>query len=226
MGRVFITGTSSQGRLYSIDPTQPAGDVTTLANIDALSDQGWGGDITFDGLHVWTANGDAGSISKVTPDTDLPWPVVTINIPNSSPQGILFDGSNLWVADGAQSVLRMDSSGTILQTVTVAGGPRALAFDGANLWVANGDYTMTVLQASTGAVLATLSGNGLQFPFSVAFDGERIAVTNLTGGALSLWRASDLTPIGALGLGFGPLGVCSDGVNFWVTFGPGYLARI
>ena len=56
----------------------------------------------------------------------------------------------------------------------------------------------------------------LNSPYTTAFDGERILVTN-TGGSVSLWKAASLTPIGsfpAVGL---PFGACSDGLNFWIT---------
>jgi hypothetical protein len=59
----------------------------------------------------------------------------------------------------------------------------------------------------------------LNGPAQAAFDGERILVTNSAGTSVSLWKASDLTPIGTFSTGAGafPVGVCSDGVNFWIT---------
>jgi hypothetical protein len=68
-------------------------------------------------------------------------------------------------------------------------------------------------------VLATLTGNGLDDPFTAAFDGERILVTNISGNSVSLWKAADLTPLGTFptGAGTGPFGACSDGLNFWIT---------
>ena len=68
-------------------------------------------------------------------------------------------------------------------------------------------------------MLATLSGNGLSFPESAAFDGERILVTNTNGHSVSLWKASDFTTIGTFSTGAStqPRGACSDGLNFWIT---------
>jgi hypothetical protein len=76
-------------------------------------------------------------------------------------------------------------------------------------------------------VLATLTGNNLLGPHQAAFDGQRILVTN-DPGSVSLWKATDLTPIGSVstGVGAGPLGACSDGINFWITLSEaGQLAR-
>ena len=89
--------------------------------------------------------------------------------------------------------------------------------DGTNLWVPNDD-NVTVVRAATGAVLATLTGNGLRGPKIAAFDGERVMVTNHRGDSVSLWKATDLTPIGSFLTEFQPLGVCSDGINFWISF--------
>ena len=95
----------------------------------------------------------------------------------------------------------------------------------------HGSSTVTVVRAKgglAGSVLATLSGNGLDEPFQAAFDGERILVTNAGGRSVSLWKASDLTPIGTFPAGTGaiPFGACSDGLNFWIALsGTDRLAR-
>jgi DNA-binding beta-propeller fold protein YncE len=79
--------------------------------------------------------------------------------------------------------------------------------------------TVTVVRASSGIVLATLTGNGLNQPVTAAFDGERILVTNFGGNSVSLWKAADLSPLGSVSTGAStrPTGACSDGLNFWIT---------
>ncbi len=216
MGRVFVTGSSSPGSLYRIDPSQPAGAVATVA-----SNLGDGpGAIAFDGARIWTAN-SAGSVSLVTPGAALPWTVTTAVIGPSPFTGILFDGTNIWVADSAAGALRkLDGSGAVLQTVTVGSDPRLAVFDGANIWAPNrGAGTVSVVRASTGAILATLTGNGLVTPNAAAFDGQRVLVVSDAGDSVSLWKAADLTPLGfaSTGAGTGPYAACSDGVNFWIT---------
>jgi hypothetical protein len=88
--------------------------------------------------------------------------------------------------------------------------------------------TVTVVRASTGTVLATLTGNGLQFSQTAAFDGERVLITNDFGNSLSLWKAADLSPLGSVSTGSDthPVGACSDGRNFRITLlDTGKLAR-
>jgi hypothetical protein len=126
---------------------------------------------------------------------------------------------------------KLDSNGVVLQSV-FAGSPEFPAFDGTNIWVPDDGSNMVrvvrAVGAMSGTVLATLSGNGLNGPTQASFDGERILVTNQTGNSISLWKASDLTPIGTVSTGAStsPIGVCSDGVNFWITLSSaGKLAR-
>jgi len=162
-----------------------------------------------------------GTISIVAPVPGLPWTATTVTMGFSSPFGALFDGSNVWVTDfGAATLLKLNGNGEVLQTVTVAAEPAHPIFDGANIWVPNAAAnSVSVVRASSGAVLATLTGNGLNLPLTAAFDGERILVTSYDGDAVSFWKAADLTPLGFISTGAGthPRGACSDGVNFWVS---------
>jgi hypothetical protein len=225
VGSVFATGSVGfVGQLYRINPAQPAGAVTTVASNVGISPAG----IAFDGARIWTANtGGPGSVSIVTPGPTIPWSVNTVIGGFSSPTGILYDAANVWVTDQtAGTLLKLDSVGAILQTVTVGATPLFPVFDGTNIWVPNRNSdTVSVVRVATGVVLATLTGNGIGGPASAAFDGERVLVTQVPGKAVSLWKAADLTPLGSVALGVTPLGACSDGLNFWVSILPGQLAR-
>lgn len=221
-GKIFVTGDLSPGRLYRIDPSQPAGAVTTLASNLGANPHG----IAFDGSLIWTANlAVSGGVSIVTPGATIPWTVTTVTSGFSILSAIVYDGNNVWVSDESVGrIFKLDASGAILQTVTVATSPLAMVFDGANLWVTHNSSAISVVHASTGAVLATLTGNGLNGPSAAAFDGQRILVSNLTG--VSLWKAADLTAIGSVALSGTPQGVCSDGIDFWIALSNGQaLAR-
>jgi hypothetical protein len=228
MGMIFVTGYTNPGNLYQIDPTMPGGAVITLSS--SLGDFPTG--IAYDGRRIWTANGGE-SVSIITLN---PTAVTNVSTGFTSPHGVVYDGANIWVTDdisGSVDKLRkLDSSGVILLSVDVGAVPQVPVFDGTNIWVPNHlSDTVSVVRAIgllEGTVLATLSGNGLANPVAAAFDGERILVTNQTGNRVSLWRASDFTPIGTFSTGAAtiPFGVCSDGVNFWITLNGSYkLAR-
>lgn len=224
-GKVFVTGSTTPGGLYQIDPTQAPGPVTPVMVTLGNSPRG----IAFDGRRIWTANfGSPGSISIVTLST---LSTATLTAGFSAPEGIIFDGENMWLTDVGDGKLKMlDANGSIVMSVSVGSSPRFPVFDGTNIWVPNnGSNSVTVVRAtggSAGTVLATLTGNGLNGPQQAAFDGERILVTN--GDNVSLWKASDLSPIGTFntGVNSGPFGACSSGPNFWITLlGTGKLAR-
>jgi S-layer family protein len=214
-GRIFVTGFgNSTGQLYSIDPTLPAGAVSAVAALPTGAEG-----ITTDGPFIWTAN-RSGSVSKVNPETGQ---VTTFTTGFQTPWGILYDGANIWVTDFfANTLLKLNLDGSIAQTVAVGMAPRSPVFDGTNIWVPNsGSHSVTVVRASTGAVLATLIGDSMGDYWAAAFDGQRVLVTDYFGDSVSLWKAADLTPLGTFSTGTGSqaTGACSDGVNFWVTLG-------
>jgi hypothetical protein len=234
-GIVFVTGrTNPNGSLYAIDPTQSPVLVTTLTSSLGSNPTG----IAFDGDKIWTATSStgpgAGSVSIFSLVTFTP---TTVSTGFSQPIGIVFDGVNIWVSDtGDDTLKKLNSGGGVIQAVDVGRSPQFPAFDGTNIWVPNLiSNTVTVVRAAGplgGTVLATLTGNGLNSPRSVAFDGERILVMNEGGSRnLSLWRASDLTQIGFTSAGSSagssiiPFGVCSDGLNFWITLSGSRLSR-
>jgi hypothetical protein len=215
-----VTSDTIPGRIHQIEPSQPAGVVTTVAS--NLGDVPTG--IAYDGSRIWTANlGDGtpgtGSVSIVTPGATIPWTVTNVSLGFSQPEGALFDGVNVWITDNnLGQLLKLSPAGAILQTVTVGALPIYPVFDGTNIWVPNkGSNSITVVRASTGAVLRTLTGNGLNGPFATAFDGQRVLVTNLSGASLSLWKAADLTAIGSFSTGANAVGACSDGIHFWIA---------
>ena len=228
MGRVFVAGTTSPGKLYLIDPTQAGGPVQTVANTLGDLTQG----IAFDGNKIWTTN-SIGSVSIVTPGT---WSVTTVTIPGpGNPAGIVFDGANIWIVGKSEPLLKkLDASGNVIQSVTVGADPTHPAFDGNNIWVPNfSDNSLSVVRVSDGTVIKTFSQangnqNGLNSPLQAAFDGQRVLVTNFGGGSVSLFKAADLSPIASFATNgvTNPWGVCSDGVSFWVSFiGSGKIGR-
>ena len=230
--RSFLLGTDQRnGRnplqpfseCYELDPRQPPGPVTLLTSALGKFPTG----IAYDGHNIWTTSQIPGAVSIITLNSSGP-PTIT-QVTNGfgfALTGIVYDGANIWVTDQTNSghkIDKLDSSGAIILSADLGDGPQCPAFDGTNIWVPNNtSHTVNVVRATgglAGTVIATLTGNGLANPVQAAFDGERILVTNFTGNSVSLWNASDLTPIGtfSIGNGNGPLGVCSDGTNFWIA---------
>src|SRR5580765_3083994 len=212
MGRVVATGNVSTGMLYTIDPSQAAGAATVVAsNLGAFPNG-----LAFDGARFWSAN--QVSVSIATPGATIPWTVTTVAAGFTGPFGATYDGPNVWITDAPNKLLKLDAAGAILATVTVGAGPRHPVFDGTNIWVPGGSSSnVTVVRASSGAILTTLTGNGLDGPIEAAFDGQRILVTNPNTNTVSLFKAANLTDLGFFPIAGGPYGACSDGIHFWIT---------
>lgn len=230
-GRIFITGETSPGSLYRIDPKQGAGPVDVATNSLGNDPRG----ITADESFIWTANYGSGSVSRFNPASGV---VTTFSAGFSLPEEILYDGSHIWVSDSGDGTIKeVASNGSILQTLSGFNAPHQPTFDGSNIWLPDsGAGTVTVIRVKDSQgnplvqpfVLATLTGNGLADPYAAAFDGGRVLVTNLGTDRVSLWRATDFAPLGSFSVSSGsaPRGLCSDGINFWVTLaGTSKLAR-
>jgi hypothetical protein len=214
------------GRLYIIFPATSGNILPVTLVTDQLGGIPRG--IAYDGAALWTANSDfdssGGSVSHV-----LNGAVTTVSTGFVSPWGVLFDGDNIWVTDqGDDELKKLNVDATILASVPVDSNPAQPVFDGTNIWVpSTSSNTVTVVRVKDTAgnplsqpfVLATLTGNGLNAPCNAAFDGQRILVVNLGGNSVSLWKATDLTPLGSVSTGAdsAPQWACSDGVNFWVV---------
>lgn len=218
-GRIFVTGASSPGKIYAINPESVNGGTVIQfePDIGASPRQ-----ITFDGTSLWTANAAGISKINVSNETDF-----TFTTGLQTPSDILWDGVNLWVTDtGDDRLKRIDpSSGDVLQSLTLVTSvdPTRLLFDGTNLWVScASSNSIIIFRAAgglTGTYLQTLTGNGLDGPRGMAFDGERILVCNAGGSSVSLFKAADFSPLGSISVGTSvfPASACSDGVNFWIV---------
>ena len=139
---------------------------------------------------------------------------------------------NLRIALSLAAVLGLAAAGVALADGPAIGAAapnfQLTTVDGKNFWVPSGSG-LSVVNAETGSIV-TLTGNGMVAPSVAAFDGQRVLVTSGSAAVnrVSLWKAADLTPLGYAFTGNStqPVGVCSDGINFWITLsGSGQLAR-
>jgi hypothetical protein len=157
---------------------------------------------------------------------------LTTRFSGFQPNGVLFDGANIWVAryvQGGGLVKMRASDGAVLGTFGLSfsgvlpSDNGHMAFDGANIWVTFRRATLLQkVRASDGAILASISTPGGY----IAFDGANIWVTS--GGALNnlhKFRASDGALLGTFTIGPGIQGSCCttfgiafDGANVWVAY--------
>ena len=109
----------------------------------------------------------------------------TVTVGNS-PDGVAFDGSNIWVTNfGPGNVSKINPvTNTVTATVTVGINPLGVAFDGGNIWVTNsGSDSVSKINPVTNTVTATIAVG--TYPQRVAFDGSNIWVANEGSGNVS-----------------------------------------
>lgn len=157
----------------------------------------------------------------------LQWYPRTYSV-GSSPEGVAFDGTNIWVAnEGSNTVTKLQAStGGVVGTYSVGSSPYGVTFDGTNIWVANlGSNTVTELLASTGAAVGTYSVG--KSPRNSAFDGTNIWVANTGGNNITELLASTGATVGTYNVGDFPDAVAFDGTNIWVANqGDGTLTKL
>jgi hypothetical protein len=136
----------------------------------------------------------------------------------SGPQGIAFDGANIWTANGGTgdiSVLRA-SDGYRVMTVTVGSNPTSVTFDGVRMWVTNhNDSTLSVIRADDGSHVMTPTA-GLN-PAGGAFDGTYIWVTNYGNASINAIDPGNGAKVMTRTVGPNPTFIAFDGANLWVA---------
>ena len=148
--------------------------------------------VAFDGTNVWIGcyNGEVFELNtsgSILFSTYVSYPAY----------GLAFDGTNIWVATSnpgsCNCLVSINVQSKVVQFFNPGapaglGGLADIAFDGTYVWVVGGSFISKVL-ASTGAVVASYSGDGLGWDAGwggnpIAFDGANIWATNSEQGTV------------------------------------------
>lgn len=226
----YVPGTGSPGPAGPTGPTGPAGPQGPAGQVNRLSDEQiallqWYDDpgspaifpvgdnpagIAFDGSHLWVANLDADTVSKVDPVTGA----ATAYPVGDGPFSVAYDGTSVWVTNSLGNTVSRIVPATGASTQFATGvRPHGIAFDGTSIWIANNaDDTVGRMDPLTGAMTTFPVQNS---PTGVAYDGTSIWVANNDTGSVSqvdpLTGAATHTAVPA------PVGVAFDGYNIWIT---------
>src|SRR5207253_10683064 len=132
-------------------------------------------EMAYDGEHMWVTDYVSSDVMIVGGHGGV---VKKIQLaPSANPEGILFDGKYIWVANngvGANSVSKFNAATmTLIGTYSVGVSPDGVAFDGIYVWVTNSyDNTVVKLDRETGQILRTYPTG--PFPLSAIFDGKNV----------------------------------------------------
>src|SRR5579863_276295 len=115
--------------------------------------------LAFDGQSLWTANSGDGTVTKLRTSDGANLGTFTVG---GQPNGVVFDGANVWVTVSPDSVTKLRASdGKSLGSFDVGGAPWWPAFDGENIWVpSTSSGTVSKLRASDGKNLGTFAVPG------------------------------------------------------------------
>ena len=111
----------------------------------------------------------------------------------TSPVGVLFDGTNIWVAnENSWNIYKISAStGAVLQIYPAGLGAQYLAYDDVNnyVWTTNpASNNVTAINATSGNLVTYSCGND---PDGIAFDGANMWVANYTPATVTKIRALD-----------------------------------
>jgi glutamine cyclotransferase len=145
--------------------------------------------------------------------------------------GIIFDGTYLWVSNGSNFVTQMTAStGKVQNDIQVGTTPTALVHDSVNnlIWVTNfGDGTVSRIDATDGTIVGDVvevatSGSFTDFLNSLVFDGSNVWGNNSVGSPLYRIPASKAQQITATPIeDIYANGLTFDGSNVWAVCSDG-----
>ena len=150
--------------------------------------------------------------------------------------GMAFDGTNLWVADGASNgqVFEVnEGTGAVAASVNVGVDPIATVFAGGSVWVGdrfndtdNGPGNVYQIDPSTGTVVQRLEVSA--FPYAMTTDGTHVWVAGDNGNSLCEIDASTGTLLGCphVGSGGAYYALGFDGSNVWTVDAGGTVSKI
>ena len=141
--------------------------------------------LAWDGRALWTSIGSAhgGALFRVDPSSGQ----ITRTLPEpgyDSGQQVMFDGTDLWLAEGPDDAYRIDpTSGAVVEHIDLGGG---FAIRSCEMWVgdANSPGGADVFDLATGNPVSTTSsadGSHLYLGPAVFMGNQLVAVNDMSG---------------------------------------------
>jgi len=153
-----------------------------------IGDNGRG--ITVGAGALWVTKATADVISKV--DTSTFAQLASFSTPGSEPNGIAFDGTNLWLTDPYfQKVYKLNTSGGVLTNFAIPNLFRTgLEWDNGGLWM-NTDTNKVSFYTTSGTITSTRT---LQLPtgysnfFDIAIGGGKVYISSYDKIFVQSWQ--------------------------------------
>jgi len=148
--------------------------------------------------------------------------LVAESVITESPQGITFDGQNIWVThSGKSDVSAVRPKDGVLMGTYSTGAPNTslgvIVFDGTSLWAGTQQHEIRKLRNQDGSLVAAFHVGGV--PTALAFDGANIWVAIKSNDTIVKLRSTDGFIAGTFDLtpGTAPAALIFDGLELWVA---------
>ncbi len=200
--------------------------------------------------YIWFTDGNSDILYKMKiADTTIvqQWNLLAV-APGGSPQGLAFDGSDIWLcaAGSDDKIMKIDVSASVLTSSksftappSAAGTAREITFDANGaMWVANStENSIYKVDQNTGAILETLATPGSEVR-GITFAEGRLYCNDRTLDQVFVYDAGNQSWSVVFDIPVPPNGTTSnrystgmtwDGVNFWIansTYEFDYLFQI
>jgi streptogramin lyase len=225
---ITIAASAALGK-RNVTVTNPDGNSTTkdsLFEVTAVA-QGPG--------YLWLADQNSLMLYKIRiSDTTIVAQYSTSGLSSAGPQGVAFDGTNLWLcfSSTTRRLFKIDTTGGVLSELSsfaapVSGGTlRGIVFDGGNLWLSvSTTAKIYKINPANGTLLDSLSSPGIE-PRGITFSGGELYCNDTSidsvfayNTALATWISKFATPTPAGGSTTNRFatGLTWDGSNFWIA---------
>lgn len=147
-------------------------------------------------------------------------PIVSqFTVPGSSPRGLTWDGSALWLVDNLENVYKLDTSGNVLSSFAITFTASGMTWDGTSLWINSDSFSGPIYKLNTSGVIIGSLNVGYWPNSGVAWDSTNFWVGDYnfsqihkhspSGTELLYWDM----PFASMGH---PTGLVHDGNNLWI----------
>jgi YVTN family beta-propeller protein len=176
--------------------------------------------VVSDGTYIYVTNANANTVSQFNISTKAF--VKYFNV-GSNPQGMTYDGANVWVANYlSQSISKINIIANTVTTYTGFTNPYGLTNDSTYIYVADNGLKLSRVLISSGAILWTVSTVGN--PSNVCVDNNYIWLVCQANAMfvhqynIPLLASTPPTLIKSYPMNTNPHTIASDNTNVWVGY--------
>ncbi len=225
---ITITSTAALGK-RNVTVTNPDGNSITKDSVFEVTAQTQGPG------YLWLADQNSFMLYKIRiTDTTIVASYNTSGLSSAGPQGVAYDGTNLWLAFSSTTrrLYKIDTTGGVLSELSsfaapVSGGTiRGIVFDAGSLWMSvSGIAKIYKINPADGSLLDSVDSPGAE-PRGITFSGgemycndtsiDSVFSYNTTSGTWTS-RFATPTPAGGSTTNRFATGLTWDGSNFWIA---------